>query len=120
MKRTTLLGSAGALILGALSFNASAQDEFIAADNTVGTQLCMAITEDAPLKLRNTMNDHRVRSYVVINKLQCNDLTVRQFASLYGFERSLKKLGMTPLTETSIHDLAKIHGDELNVVYGSH
>ncbi|WP_462158482.1 DUF3718 domain-containing protein [Pseudoalteromonas sp. GB56] len=120
MKRTTLLGSAGAVILGALSMSASAQSNFIAADDSIGTQICMAITKDSPLKLRNEMKNHHVRKTVVVNKLQCNDLTVRQFASLYGFDRTLKGLGMTPLTETSIHDLAKVHGDTLTVVSGSH
>ncbi|MFY8273377.1 DUF3718 domain-containing protein [Pseudoalteromonas sp. SSDWG2] len=120
MKRTTLLSSAGAVILGALSMNVSADEQrFVAADNSVGTQLCMAITKDSPLKLKKAMDYHRARTHLVVNDLQCNDLTVRQFASLYGFERSMKRLNITPLTETSIRDLAKVHGDKLNVVVGS-
>ncbi|MBS3796549.1 DUF3718 domain-containing protein [Pseudoalteromonas sp. BDTF-M6] len=119
MKRTTLLGSAGALILGALSSHAMANEQFVAADNTVGTQLCMAITKDNPFKLDREMDKHHIRHHIMTKKLLCNDLSVREFASLYGFERSLKKLRLTPLTETSIHDLAQVHGDTILVVSGS-
>ena len=119
MKRTTLLGTAGVLLLGSLSSHAMANEQFVAADNTVGTQLCMAITKDNPFKMAQAMEKHNIPRHRLTKRLSCNDLSVREFASLYGFERSLQKLRLSPLTETSIHDLAKVHGDTILVVSGS-
>ncbi|TLX51549.1 hypothetical protein CWC31_05240 [Pseudoalteromonas ruthenica] len=118
MKRTALLTSA--LTLGLLSTTAAADSsKFVAADNSAGTELCMAITKNSPLKLRRSMKEHYVNTYTMENKLACNDLTVRQFASLYGFDRSLKVLNIERLTETSIRDLAAKNDTDSFMVYGS-
>ncbi|MEO2266060.1 DUF3718 domain-containing protein [Pseudoalteromonas pernae] len=119
MKRTTLLTSAGALLLSGLSMQASAQSEFVAADGTLGTQLCMAVSSNSRHQLTKIMSETGANSKIFKNKLQCNNLSVREFASLYGFERSLQTLRITPLTQTSIHDLAFVHGTKLTTVSGS-
>ena len=119
MKRTTLLCSAGTLLLSTLSLHVSADEQFFPGNDTVGTQLCMAITTNSPLKLRRALSDTGARINVVKNDLHCNSLSVREFASLYGFDKSLRTLKVEPLTQTSIYDLAKVHGDKLQTVVGS-
>ncbi|WP_462158483.1 DUF3718 domain-containing protein [Pseudoalteromonas sp. GB56] len=119
MKRTTLLSSAAILMLGSLSVPASAQTEFVATNNSIGTQLCMAVSTNNRHELSKVMNENGISAKVFQRKLQCNSLSVREFASLYGFDRSLQTLRMTPLTQTSIHDLAMVHGTKLTTVTGS-
>lgn len=118
----TLLVSTVAVTLAssvALSSNAQANPEFYGADETPGTALCLAITKDHPRALRKEMQSQRVNRYVMDRKLSCNNLTVQEFASFYGFERSLNTLGIAPMTNTSIKDLAKRVDTNSHALVGS-
>lgn len=93
--------------------------EFIAADNTPGTQVCMAVVANRPITLSTTMSDLRMSKKTAVNKLRCNDMQLAQFAGKYGFNKSAKFLNLDSSTKTSIQDLAKVNDDTILVVSGS-
>lgn len=108
------------LLLGSAVITSTAQAaEFSAADNTPGTQLCMAVTSNKPLNLHLTMKDMRISKHTVEKKLRCNEMSVAEFASNYGFERTAGYLNIEVETNTSIHDIAMHDNNAVLVVAGS-
>jgi len=108
------------VILGAsLTCTPSQAASFSAADNSLGTKLCMAVTANKPIKLHLAMKDARVSRYTLSNKLRCNDMSMAQFAGTYGFDKSASYLNIDVSTNTSIQDIAMRNNDEVLVVAGS-
>ncbi|MDP2634750.1 MULTISPECIES: DUF3718 domain-containing protein [unclassified Pseudoalteromonas] len=109
------------LLIGAatLASTTTQAAEFIAADNTPGTQVCMAVVANRPITLSTTMRDLRMNKNTAVNKLRCNDMQLAQFAGKYGFNKSAKFLNLDSSTKTSIQDLAKVNDDTILVVSGS-
>lgn len=118
MNTLTTLGAT--LILATSTFAANANaTEFTAADNTIGTQLCMAVAKDNKTSLRNTMQKLRVNKHVMTEKLMCNDLTVEKFAATYALTNSAKHLNIDLNTSTTIRDLSAQRNTDVLVVSGS-
>lgn len=115
---STIIGTALVLGSSVLSANTHAAD-FVAADNTFGTQACMAIASNKPIEVAQTLRSLRMSKRVVEDKLECNNMSTAKFASLYGFDRSATYLNLDTTTQTSIHDLAKVTQDTVLVVSGS-
>jgi hypothetical protein len=109
------------LLIGAASLASSNTHaaEFIAADNTPGTQVCMAVIANKPITLSTTMRDLRMSKNTAVNKLRCNDMELAQFAGKYGFNKTAKFLNLESSTKTSIQDLAKREDNTILVVSGS-
>ncbi|ALO42301.1 hypothetical protein PP2015_1800 [Pseudoalteromonas phenolica] len=101
-----------------VSTNANAT-EFIAADNSIGTQLCMAVAKDDKLALSKTMKNVRIKKHSLVNKLTCNDLSVAKFAATYDLNNSAKFLNLDLNTVTTIRDLAAKREQKVLVVAGS-
>ncbi|TLX48394.1 hypothetical protein C1E24_02780 [Pseudoalteromonas phenolica] len=119
MNTLTTLGVT--LLLATSTFvatNANAT-EFTAADNSIGTQLCMAVAKDDKLALSQTMKDVRIKKHSLVNKLTCNDLSVAKFAATYDLENSAKFLNLDLNTVTTIRDLAAKRDQKVLVVAGS-
>jgi hypothetical protein len=119
MNTLTTLGAT--LLLATSTFvatNANAT-EFTAADNSIGTKLCMAVAKDNKTSLRNTMQKLRVNKHVMTEKLMCNDLTVEKFAATYALTNSAKHLNIDLNTSTTIRDLAAQRNTDVLVVSGS-
>lgn len=115
---TTALGTA--LILGSsLAVTDANAAQFVAADNSPGTQACMAIASNKPLNVSSTMRDLRLSKRVMTEKLLCNDMTTDKFANTYGFHNSAKYLNLDTATKTSIQDIAKASDDTVIVIAGS-
>ncbi|WP_404339977.1 DUF3718 domain-containing protein [Pseudoalteromonas mariniglutinosa] len=93
--------------------------QFVAADTQPGTQACIAITSNRPLDVAQTMRTLRLSKRVMINKLQCNDMSSAQFARTYGFNKVANYLSIDATTSTSIHDIAQTNPDHVLVVAGS-
>ncbi len=111
---TTLLLSSAALT----TTNTEAA-QFVAADNSPGTQICMAVSSNKRLQLYATMKDLRISKTTVTNKLRCNNLSIAKFAGTYGFNKTAKYLNLETTTGTSIQDLAKLDQQTIMVVAGS-
>ena len=119
MNTLTTLGAT--LLLATSTFvatNANAT-EFTAADNSIGTQLCMAVAKDDKLTLSQTIKDVRIKKHLLVNKLTCNDLSVAKFAATYDLENSAKFLNLDLNTVTTIRDLAAKRAQKVLVVAGS-
>ncbi|GMM84521.1 hypothetical protein MTsN2n4_17480 [Pseudoalteromonas sp. MTN2-4] len=119
MNTLTTLGAT--LILATSTFvatNANAT-EFTAADNSIGTQLCMAIAKDNKLALSKKMKDVHIKKHSLVNKLTCNDLSVANFTATYDLNNSAKILNLDLNTVTTIRDLAAKRDQKVLVVAGS-
>ena len=110
---TLLLGTA------AMTTTTTQAAQFVAADNNPGTQVCMAVVSNRPMKVYSTMKDLRLNKNTIADKLQCNDMSMSEFAGTYGFNRTAKYLGLETTTGTSIQDLAKLDQQTIMVVAGS-
>lgn len=110
---TLLLGTA------ALTSTNTEAAQFVAADNSPGTQICMAVASNKPIKLSMTMRELRVNKKVATDKLSCNNMSMENFAGTYGFNRTAKLLNLKAETNTSIQDLAKLDQQTIMVVAGS-
>ena len=93
--------------------------EFTAADNSIGTQLCMAVAKDHKLSLKRTMDKVRINKHSLVNNLTCNDLSVAKFAATYDLNNSAKYLNLDTNTITTIRDLAAKRDKKVLVVAGS-
>ncbi|MAD90754.1 MAG: hypothetical protein CMK64_13720 [Pseudoalteromonas sp.] len=118
MNTLTTLGATLLLATSTFAANANAT-EFMAADNTIGTQLCMAVAKDNRRVLNNTMEKIRISKYTMTKKLTCNDLSVENFAATYGLVQSARHLNLDMNTSTSIRDLAAKNRSDVLVVSGS-
>lgn len=115
---TTALGTA--IILGfSLAATDASAAQFVAADNSVGTQACMAIASNKPLNVIGTMRDLRLSKRVMTEKLFCNDMPTNKFVSTYGLHNSAKYLNFDIATKTSIQDIANVSDDTVIVIAGS-
>ncbi|WP_304182103.1 DUF3718 domain-containing protein [Pseudoalteromonas prydzensis] len=110
---TLLLGTA------ALTTTNTEAAQFVAADNSPGTQLCMAVVSNKPLQLYATMKDLRINKNTTADKLHCNNMNIAKFAGTYGFDKTAKYLGIETTIDTSIQDLAKLNQQTIMVVAGS-
>ncbi|BBN81724.1 hypothetical protein PA25_17090 [Pseudoalteromonas sp. A25] len=105
MKKLTTLCSSAALLAGLLVGTANAE-QFVAADNSIETELCMAITEDDSFKLRKTMKEHRIGLRLVQNELTCNNMSADKFVAKHGLRNSANSLNLDLNTQTHIKDLS--------------
>lgn len=122
MNTLTTLGATLLLATSTFAANANANanaTEFTAADNTIGTKLCMAVAKDNKSNLLNTMKNVRISKNTMTNKLMCNDLSVAKFAATYGLENSAKLLNLDINTTTTIRDLAARNRQDVLVISGS-
>lgn len=110
---TLLLGTA------AMTTTNTQAAEFVAADNSPSTQLCMAVVSNRPIQLYLTMKELRINKNITADKLHCNNMNMTQFADTYGFNKTAKYLGLETATGTSIQDLAKLEQQTILVVAGS-
>ncbi|WP_440055969.1 DUF3718 domain-containing protein [Pseudoalteromonas sp. T1lg65] len=110
-----LLLTAGAIAL--MTIGTASANEFVAADNSIATKICVAVTKDQKLTIASTLRDHRMPRNHITRKLHCNDMPVGKFAQVYGFNKSAEFFGVEPKTETRIRDIAK--SDQPVVIYGS-
>lgn len=118
MNTLTTLGATFFLATSTFVTNANAT-EFVAADNTIGTKLCMAVAKDNRRALNNTMEKVRITKNTMTKKLTCNDLSLEKFAATYGLAQSARLLNLEINTSTSIRDLAAKHRSDVLVVSGS-
>ncbi|MEI5638535.1 MULTISPECIES: DUF3718 domain-containing protein [unclassified Pseudoalteromonas] len=91
--------------------------DFVAADNSRATQVCMSVVKDNKVHLLNTLRETHLNKREVKEKLHCNDIPVAKFAARYGFAQSAEYLGVTN-TKTSIQDIAMLPSSTL-VISGS-
>lgn len=107
------------LFVSSIAFvgSASAAD-FVAADNSKATQVCMSVVKNNKFHLLNTMSKTRLNKRVVQEKLLCNELPIAKFAATYGFNTSAQFLGIPENTKTSIQDIAMLPNSAL-VISGS-
>ncbi|MCO7198585.1 DUF3718 domain-containing protein [Pseudoalteromonas sp. OANN1] len=103
MKLFNLVCATSLLIAG----TASAAD-FVAADNSKATKVCMSVVKDNKIHLFHTIKENHLKKRVVEEKLHCNDMPVGKFAATYGFNKAADFLGVDNKVETSIKDIAKL------------
>ncbi|MCF2909293.1 DUF3718 domain-containing protein [Pseudoalteromonas sp. DL2-H2.2] len=107
-------------LLLATSLSATAGNvEFVAADNSVATQLCVAVGTNHRLTLIKELQDHRISRAIVADKLVCNDMTVPQFAKKFALHKTARLLKIDFTTDTSIRDIAMTDSKQAVVVSGS-
>ncbi|MBQ4852603.1 DUF3718 domain-containing protein [Pseudoalteromonas sp. MMG012] len=113
MNVITVLSSAAIL----LASSSSLAHEFIAADNTPATQLCMAVASNHKLTLRKEVREHNISRPVLTNRLACNNMSIDTFATLYNLENSANFLNIDMTTSTHIRDLsASINNTQTTLV----
>lgn len=108
---------AAAALITSLNVNAESNYTFVAADNHPGTQLCMAMTTNKAMKMNNALKLHRLNKRHVVNTLECNNMSLDKFASVYNLDKTGRFLNVSPNTRTSIRDIAK--SDKKRVIYVS-
>ncbi|AZZ98370.1 DUF3718 domain-containing protein [Pseudoalteromonas sp. R3] len=106
------------LLATSLSANAGGV-EFVGTDNSIATQLCIAVGANHRLTLLNELNAHHISRKVVTDKLTCNDLSVAQFAKKFNLHKSAQLLNIDSTTDTSIRDIAMSEQHKTIAVYGS-
>lgn len=119
MKTTALLLSLGVTLAAASSTVSAHQVTFEAADNSPGTELCMAVASNKPLTIQRTLKENHMPKQRMMNVLKCNDMSVGKFVAEYGLTRSANMLNLTPTPRTSITDLAQASSPKVIVVSGS-
>ncbi|ALU42074.1 DUF3718 domain-containing protein [Pseudoalteromonas rubra] len=104
----------------ATSLTASAGEvELVGADNSIATQLCVAVGTNHRLTLIKELTEHRISRSVVASKLTCNDMPVPQFAKKFGLHKTAGLLNIDFTTDTSITDIAMTDNTQTIVVSGS-
>ncbi len=119
MNKLTTLGAT--LLLATSTFAATNVNatEFTAADNSISTQLCIAVAKDDKLELSQTMKEVRIKKHSLADKLTCNNLSVAKFAATYDLNNSAKFLNLDLNTVTTIRDLAVKRKHKVLVIAGS-
>lgn len=103
----TLTAIGATLLITTAGFTSQANaTEFVAADDSVGTQLCMAIAKNKRTTLKNEMESHNATIRMVNNKLTCNGMSVSAFANTYDLTQSARHLYIDLNAITSIRDLS--------------
>lgn len=117
-----------ALIAGTVLTFSMAQanaTDFVAADDSVATNLCMAIASNDRNELSDELTQfgiakhHSAKRYNIGKKLRCNDLDLTSFTQTYSLNKTAKAFGIEVTTETSIKDMTA-QQQETVVIYGSH
>ncbi|MBR8844655.1 MULTISPECIES: DUF3718 domain-containing protein [Pseudoalteromonas] len=103
MKLLNLVCATSLLVVG----TASAAD-FVAADDSRATKVCMSVVKDNRIHLFHTIKDNHLKKRVVEEKLHCNDMPIGKFAATYGFNKAADFLGVDSSTRTSIKDIAQV------------
>ncbi|TMP30265.1 hypothetical protein CWB99_02585 [Pseudoalteromonas rubra] len=106
------------LLATSISANAGGV-EFVGTDNSVATQLCIAVGANHRLTLRKELEEHHISRQIVTDKLTCNDLSVSQFTKKFGLHKSAQLLNIDTNTDTSIRDIAMSEQQKTIAVYGS-
>ncbi|CCQ11955.1 hypothetical protein PALB_28560 [Pseudoalteromonas luteoviolacea B = ATCC 29581] len=100
----------------ALTMTTANATDFVASNNSVETNLCMAIASNSGHEVRDEMKLNRVNKHTVNNKLRCNKLDVKNFTVKYDLAKSAKSLGFEIDSKTTIHDLSASLTAPVNVV----
>ncbi|MBQ4809787.1 hypothetical protein A7985_04625 [Pseudoalteromonas luteoviolacea] len=80
--------------------------EFVAADDSFATHLCVAFASNRPhVMLEELRGKHSLKKNIA-NKLHCNDMDLQEFAETYSLTRNAKFMNIDLDTKTSIKDLA--------------
>ncbi|MCW8880048.1 MAG: DUF3718 domain-containing protein [Kangiellaceae bacterium] len=120
-----LLKSSLAVTLLALSTSSFAANyEFIAADKTIGTQLCIAAVENNVDRLKDKASELPIASSVfssknlkvVAKKQKCNDINIVKFAQQYGANDSVKLLAKYLHREVLVHRVSDISPNKPKVI----
>ena len=105
------------LIIGSAALAAPVSaTQFVAADSTPGTQICMAVASNKAYVLRKTQQSLNVKKSIISNKLTCNNLPMGDFVARYNLDKSANYLNIESSTRTSIKDLAKVSSTEIIVI----
>ncbi|TMP36081.1 DUF3718 domain-containing protein [Pseudoalteromonas rubra] len=118
MKLAKILILSPLLLATSISANAGGV-KFVGTDNSVATQLCVAVGANHRPTLLEELDKHRISRKVVTDKLACNDMSVPQFAKKFGLDRSARILHIDYTTDTSIRDIAMSEQQKTIVLYGS-
>ncbi|ESP92538.1 MULTISPECIES: DUF3718 domain-containing protein [Pseudoalteromonas] len=93
--------------------------EFVAADDSHATELCMAFASDRPHIMLKAMRGQHTAKVRITNKLECNDMNLSEFAHMYSLTRTAKFMKIDIETETSIKDIAQTESTLPVVLSGS-
>ncbi|AOT08106.1 DUF3718 domain-containing protein [Pseudoalteromonas luteoviolacea] len=93
--------------------------EFVAADNSHATKLCMAFASDRPHVMLKALRGQHTAKPRIANKLECNDMSLDEFAQVYSLTRTAKFMKIDLETKTSIKDIAKTETSLPAVLTGS-
>lgn len=80
---------------------------FIAADAEPGTEVCMAMTTNKPLKLLKKLKEYKLQKQTVKNKLYCNNMDLGTFAATYKLNKTAKFMRVSNPGVTTIQDIAQ-------------
>ncbi|WP_286741731.1 MULTISPECIES: DUF3718 domain-containing protein [unclassified Pseudoalteromonas] len=92
--------------------------QFVAADSSPGTQACMAVAANKSYVVRKASRDLNISKAVMSKKLNCNNLSMGDFVTLYNLDKSANYLNIDTSTRTSIKDLAKSYNPEKVIITG--
>ncbi|MBW4965553.1 MULTISPECIES: DUF3718 domain-containing protein [unclassified Pseudoalteromonas] len=90
--------------------------QFVAADSTPGTQICMAVASNKAYVLRKAQQSLNVKKSIISNKLTCNNLPMGDFVARYNLDKSANYLNIESNTRTSIKDLANVSLPDVVVI----
>ena len=112
MKLTTTLASICLLALtstAASAHNVEKKKEFIAADDSLTTKLCIIAAEGNRVALHKALKAHNVSKRFLRNKVGCNEESLSTFVSKYGNnpDSVLRMLNLDS-TSVTIQDLALV------------
>lgn len=93
--------------------------EFVAADNSHATELCMAFASDRPHVMLAALRGQHTAKTRITSKLECNDMSLNEFAQAYSITRNAKFMKIDLETKTSIKDIAKVQPTMPVVLSGS-
>ncbi|KZN62141.1 hypothetical protein N473_21585 [Pseudoalteromonas luteoviolacea CPMOR-1] len=93
--------------------------EFVAADNSHATELCMAFASDRPHVMLAALRGQHTAKTRITSKLECNDMSLNEFAQAYSLTRNAKFMKIDLETKTSIKDIAKVQPTMPVVLSGS-
>ncbi|SES96373.1 DUF3718 domain-containing protein [Thalassotalea agarivorans] len=96
----------------ALVSNANAMDRHM---ETALIDTCKAAKSNSTIRLKNTLEDYRLKESTVALKVMCNGTDIADFASLHGADRTAAKLNDAVKGTVEIIDVAKV--TKINVTF---
>ncbi|MCF2859530.1 DUF3718 domain-containing protein [Pseudoalteromonas sp. SMS1] len=93
--------------------------EFIAADDSMATKLCLAFASNRPHVMLEELRGNHALKKNIANKLHCNDMDLEEFAEAYSLTRNAKFMNIELDTKTSIKDLTTQNTPATVVLSGS-